>query len=352
LLNDPRKSFILSYQNYCDNSYFAMQKLDLVIGIELEFYLLDIKFLPIKDSEIVKNFITEINLIIANKIDFYVKYKNLEEDDNYKFSLIKELKQEKGLGQIEIVTFASNNIIALIDELYFLCKIIKIIANSQDFNITFKGQPFIDDCGSSLQFNLSFRYSLDIDVDNVQDRNIFIDNRLADNNFAKIIMQKTIINLLNYSNQSLIIMAPEENDYLRYDIEVNKKLYLLGKYNSPTRLCFGVDNRTAVIRLINNQESRNRIEYRIASANCNIYSACSALLLILAISGDDKKKKEGDNLLVNCNNINNFIIYGNAFLEQYQYLEDIISNIATAKIAFFKNDNIFYNFYKKNQLII
>lgn len=328
-----------------------MQKLDLVIGIELEFYLLDINFLPIKNIEIIDNFIIEINLIIANKVDFYVKYKNLEKDNNYKFSLIKELKQEKGVGQIEITTFASNNILALIDEVDFLCKIIKIIANSQAFNITFKGQPFIDDCGSSLQFNLSFRYSLDIDVDNIKDRNIFMDNRLVDNNFAKIIMQKAIIDLLNYTNQSLIIMAPEGNDYLRYDININKKLYLLGKYNSPTRLCFGVDNRTAAVRLITNQESQNRIEYRVASANSNIYNACSVLLLILTISSDDQKEKKNDNLLVNCNNINNFIIYGNAFLEQYQYLEGIINNIAAAEMAFFKDDNIFYNFYKKNQLI-
>jgi glutamine synthetase len=125
----------------------------------------------------------------------------------------------------------------------------------------------------------------------------------------------------------MLILAPKLQDYYRFDLELNKKLFYSKKYTAPVNLSFGFDNRSCAIRICKSTNSSNskRLEYRIASANADIYLSLSAILIALAYGLRTKKS-------------NYPMIYGNAFDEIYK-LESLLQNIDESQNYFHKKDN-------------
>ena len=125
----------------------------------------------------------------------------------------------------------------------------------------------------------------------------------------------------------MLILAPKIQDYHRFDLDLNKKLFHLKKYTAPVNLSFGTDNRSCAVRVCKSSNSPNskRLEYRIASADADIYLSLSAILNALAFGLSEKK--------------NNYsTIYGNAFDDIYR-VEKILKNIEEAQNYFYKKDN-------------
>jgi glutamine synthetase len=81
------------------------------------------------------------------------------------------------------------------------------------------------------------------------------------------------------------------------------------------------------VRICKSTQSPNskRLEYRIASADADIYLSLSAILNSLAFGLSQKKNYYST-------------IYGNAFDDIYQ-LEKILKNIDEAQKYFYQNDN-------------
>jgi len=267
------------------------------IGCELEFYLLDLD-LEIADSFLVDHFISELK-----KINF--------------LSAICEVKKERGQSQIEISTIAYDDLENLCNDLDYIKKLISETAKKLNSSLSFKGQPVDDDCGSSLQFNISLVNSLA--------NNIFLKNPKLINLFSSL--------LLDYTDEMLYLLAPNCDDYRRFDIEINKKLFDMGKFCAPINLSFGNDNRSCAIRIPKCEKIENtRIEYRIASASSNHWFGLSAILIALA------QAKHQKNLYPQ--------IFWNAFDEIYN-IKNFIKNFQLAKEKFFNKENKIFNYFNK-----
>lgn len=215
------------------------------IGIEIEFYLLNNYY----ENEFFEN----INdFCQKNKIDIF------------------GIEKERGTNQFEIKFQPYIDLIKLINDFENL-KIYLL----NNYNITFETLHFYDRPMSALQTNISI-------VDKNTNLNLFA--RVVENG------QKIESNLLEYSVAGLLFMnnlllklyINDYHDLLRFDLLINEKIQKNGYIPAPTFVSWGVNNRTAAIRipvptdLVNldnyeNEDNLNRrIEFRIPPANSNL----------------------------------------------------------------------------------
>ena len=252
-------------------------------GIELEFYITknhqQFEFEEIKKTGIIE----KIKNTLTKKFDnfFYIK-------------------KEQGLGQFEITSRKSSNQELITKNINQLKIILIRIAYEFNFEINLEAQPFLEDCGNALQINFSLEKN---------GKNQFIKNGENESE----IMLYSIAGILNQTNQLIKIAAPKKNDYLRYDLEINRKLFQNGKYCSPTKINWGYDNRTCLIRVAGKKYDKNRrIEYRLASNNTDIKKLINAIYNAaeLGISNETKPPEA---------------FYGNSFDKQYHVLKSLDS---------------------------
>jgi len=243
-------------------------KFRLMIGVEFEFYIVD----------------NDLRKLECNKLSHIINILN------YSFNC-NNFTKEQGGSQVELVLDATYNINELCYKLSFYKNRIKHILKQYNLYPVIEGQPFKDDCGSSLQLNFSLH--------NYNDD--YIDDKIIINNFCCKLLDAT-----SEINQFLFVKN-SQNSKLRFNKELNISLYKKGKFCAPINLSYGYDNRTCLVRIAksNINPKFQRIEYRGASCDANIR------LLIF-------------NLLKEINNINNNIaskyniIYGNAFDDIYK----------------------------------
>ena len=269
-----------SHQNFLKILSKNSDSHHLKIGCELEFFLLDKNNKKIFDNKIIDEFCKTIHG-----------------------------KREQGEGQVEIITNFTDNLLNLATEIEKIKNKIHYFAHQINCVACFESKPFIDDCGSALQFNISLH--------DEKNFNIFDEN----------LIEHCASGLLDSSHFMMLILAPKSQDYARFDLDLNRKLFQLKKYTAPVNLSFGGDNRSCAVRVCKSTQSPNskRLEYRIASADADIYLSLSAILNALAFGLSQKKNYYST-------------IYGNAFDDIYQ-LEKILKNIDEAQKYFYQNDN-------------
>lgn len=252
------------------------------IGLELEFYLMNKDGSRLENHSIVDDFILNLSELTKNQ------------------TLIYKIEKEQGVGQIEVKTSYHSDLLKVCEEIEEVKIISQKLAFEKKLIASFAAQPFLDDCGSALQFNISLH-----DKD---DKNLFIKKDQ--------VFLNTIAALLNFTDAILILLAPNSEDYLRFDEEVNRRLYKKGKYTAPVNLSYGANNRTCAIRVPVEKTSRQthcidyekRVEYRVAAANSDSYVAIFAILKVI-LSGIEK------NLIPTELGFDQ--IHGNAFDQQY-----------------------------------
>ncbi len=223
--------------------------------------------------------------------------------------MIYQVEKEQGVSQVEIKTSFTSDLTALCEELEAAKKFIKNFAKTKNLTASFAAQPFCDDCGSSLQFNISLHQD---------DKNIF--------EYDEQILKKVAAGLLDKTNEMMIFLAPKEADYARFSFVTNRNLFKQGKYTAPVNLSFGADNRTCAIR-IPQSKTNKRLEYRVAAADADPFLAISTILV--AIIFGIKFGQSGFEQ-----------IHGNAFDQQYQ-LKDFCKNLEEAQRYFLQDENIF-----------
>lgn len=272
------RSTELFYQKISKNSSFSQLK----IGCELEFFLLD------KDKKPLNN-LNEINI----------------------FCNLVGGKREQGDGQIELVFNFTDNLLYLASEIEKSKQEIINLAKQKNLIACFEGKPFEDDCGSSLQFNVTLH--------DYNGANIFYENNP--------LIDYCATGLLDLTNFMLPFISPDANDYRRFDLDNNKKLFKNHKYVAPVNLSLGNDNRSCAIRICKSYDNPNckRLEYRVASASCDAWLGISAIVLALEYGLKNHKSFYKT-------------IYGNAFDEIYR-LSKISSNHQEAIEIFFDKNN-------------
>lgn len=257
---------------------FESQNLQVRIGIELEFYLQK-ENLPANPHQV---------------FDFIEKLKS--SILNHDIDLL-EIEPEQGEGQIEIKTNPYIDIPKLCDDINH----IKQIAQKLDSNLqaNFSSLPNKNDCGNSMQINLSL----------IKDGE-FLFAKNGDKESKYLLW--SICGVLEKTRSMIEIFAPTSEDLQRFDLQINRNLHRLKKYTSPTNISWGYDNRSALIRVpASRKNDLRRIEYRLGCASCDINLAITHFLL--AVFEGIKMQKDPIKE-----------IYGNAFDEQYDYLERLV----------------------------
>lgn len=271
-----KEKILKKSQEFFSNSNSLIPK----IGCELEFFLLE------KDSR------KPADIAAVND-----------------FALMLNAEKEQGSAQIEIKTNFTSDLHALCEDLENRKKIVQYLAAQKNLLTNFAAQPFVDDCGNALQFSISLH--------DENDKNIFVTEENLLKNYASSLLTRT--------DEMMIFLAPQAEDYERFSLELNKNLFKKGKFTAPINLSFGADNRTCAIRVPStsrpSEKERKRLEYRIASASADPWLCISALLLAM----ENK----------NCQHEQ---IFGNAFDGQYK-LESFSKNLEEAEKNFWKEGN-------------
>ncbi len=268
--------------------FFGETSLICKIGIELEFYLTNSDQSQISQNQIVENFIADLTKQIPQN------------------STIYQIEKEQGQGQIEVKTAFNSDLLKVCRDILEIKSLAKDLAQQKNLVASFAAQPFVHDCGSALQFNISLH---DKDDNNI----LFSDEKF---------LAKVASSLLEMTDAMMIFLAPHSQDYVRFSHEINRNLFKKGKFIAPTNLSFGADNRTCAIRI---PAKSQRLEYRVAAANCEITLAMSAILLAIlsGIKNEINPQKQ---------------IHGNAFDEQYK-MKDFCQSFDEAKEKFFAEGN-------------
>lgn len=183
-----------------------------------------------------------------------------------------KLKKEKGLNQFEIDLPPSTNIINYIEQINNIKSEIAIIARKLGGSADLSAKPFPNDYGNSMHFHVNF----------------------VDSNISQEKLSQTIC---HYMLDSFLVLAPHQNDYLRFD----------KNFMAPINVSFGNNNRTVALRIPD--LFPKRLEYRLANPLTNCYIAIFTIFnsIFLGLKFPDQ-----------VNNLEK--IYGNAFDQQYSLI--------------------------------
>lgn len=231
--------------------------------------------------------------VIGVEIEFYLTSICDNLQDHFK-DIDGEIIKEEGFNQFEIVINHSKNIFTVIEEIKQIKEILKYKAN-------FSAKPFLNEPGSALHIH--------INLEDLQHNNVFIKREEQESD----IFLYSIGGLCSTMEESTLLFAPYENAYLRY-----KAL----SYESPSKICWGYNNRSAALRIPVDSPQNRRIEHRVSCADsCPEEVICGIFFGIL--KGIKEKILPPEQ------------VYGNAYLDQYD-LPYIPQTLEEAKDKFFK----------------
>ncbi|MBV8800353.1 MAG: glutamine synthetase [Alphaproteobacteria bacterium] len=142
------------------------------------------------------------------------------------------------------------------DHAVLLQQIVKAAARQNGFGATFMAKPYADRAGSGLHIHLSL-------LDR-SGRNVF-DNGSAE---GSVQLRHAIGGLQAAMAESMALFAPSVNSYRRFQPDMF----------APVNRRWGVNNRSAGIRVPAGPSEARRIEHRVAGADANPYLALAAVL--------------------------------------------------------------------------
>lgn len=164
--------------------------------------------------------------------------------------------RENGAGQYEINLRHVADPCAAADHAVLLKRIVKGMAIRHGLRATFMAKPDGARSGSGMHIHVSL-------VDG-NGRPAFAEADGA----PTAMLYHGVAGLLNRLSETMLCLAPHANSYRRF------------RANSlaPTHLKWGIDDRSAAIRVIVGGASATRIEQRIAGADCNPYLVVATTL--------------------------------------------------------------------------
>ena len=171
---------------------------------------------------------------------------------------IDTVTSELGTGQFEITFQPKSDLITLAEDILIFKYMVKGLAKSHGIRASFMAKPLSNEAGNGMHVHASLL--------NGKGENLFHDDE-ADG--AKR-LQQAVAGIMASMRDSTLILAPNSNSYRR----------LVPSSHAPTKICWGMDNRTASIRIPASPAVARRLEYRSAGADANPY-----LLLAVMAAG-------------------------------------------------------------------
>jgi glutamine synthetase len=169
---------------------------------------------------------------------------------------VSAVSKEYSPGQFEANLRHQTNVLAASDHAIFLRQIVRNAALSQNFQATFMAKPYARGLGSGQHVHLSLRDS--------QGANVF-DNGTAQ---GSDLLRYAAGGLAALMPESMAFFAPNPNAYRRFQPDMF----------APVNRRWGINNRSAGLRVPTGPASARRIEHRCAGADANPYLVMAAIL--------------------------------------------------------------------------
>jgi glutamine synthetase len=241
---------------------FASLKLTPVCALELEFYLIDRERdatgapqPPLDPRSGLRE--TTASVYGIEDLDRYEAFLSaLTAAAKVQNIPVSATSKEYAPGQFEANLRHQADACLAADHAIFLKQIVKAAARASGFEASFMAKPYIDRAGTGLHIHLSL---LD-----EKGRNIF-DNGTPEGSEA---LRHVIAGLQTLMPESMALFAPNRNSYRRFQPDMF----------APVNRRWGVNNRSAGLRVPVGPGEARRIEHRVAGADANPYFALAAVL--------------------------------------------------------------------------
>ena len=241
---------------------FAELKLTPVAALELEFYLIDpardargAPLPPVSPRDGVRE--TSPSVYSIDALDRYAGFLNaLNEAAQAHNVPLSATSKEYAPGQFEANLKHQTDARGGADHAVFLKQIVKAAARAQGFEATFMAKPYPDHVGSGLHIHLSM-------LDETG-RNIFDDGSEAGSER----LRHAVGGMQALMPESMALFAPNVNSYRRFQPDMF----------APVNSKWGVNNRSAGLRIPVGPGEARRIEHRVSGADANPYFALAAVL--------------------------------------------------------------------------
>ncbi|ENV66166.1 glutamine synthetase [Acinetobacter junii] len=221
------------------------------IAAELEFYLQPLS------QESLKSAIPKQCFDLNPHADIQAVLDEIEMIAQIQGIHITGIVSESSSDQYEINLPHGTDILKLCDQILMLKRSIKQVANKHGFKANFLAKPDLHKAGSGMHFHMSL-----LDANK---HNIF---SCSERDFAKPLLN-VISGLIHFMPDSMAILAPNFNSYRRFK---------LGQH-VPLEANWGWNNRNVALRIPCADSENQRIEYRVAGADCNPYLAVAIILM-------------------------------------------------------------------------
>ncbi len=170
---------------------------------------------------------------------------------------IDTLSHEAGAAQIE-VNFNHGDPLEVADQAFLFKRTAREVAMRHGVYATFMAQPMQTEPGSAMHIHQSV-------VDSVTGKNIFS----TDEGHDTKLFRHYVSGLQRYLPSCLPLFAPNVNSYRRFGHK---------ETDSPINVEWGLDNRTAGLRVPVSKPENRRVENRLPGADGNPYLAITATL--------------------------------------------------------------------------
>jgi glutamine synthetase len=193
-------------------------------------------------------FLDNFNIIpvLGCELEFYSK---IPEQKLHK-SISNEISAEEGDGQFELKFSPVKSPLKLVENIEATKRDLQDIA-------IFSATPYVDQPSSGMHIHINF---LDAEQNNIYIRT---------NSKTPKALAYSIGGLLNTMEESCVFFAPTQNSYQRF---TNPSM------TAPSKISWGINNRTAAIRITPMEKGPRRIECRIASSNAEPAKVIAAIL--------------------------------------------------------------------------
>ena len=254
---------------------FKAAKLTPVVATELEFYLID----PVRSAlDPVRPPNTRDGrwhtgqtqvLSISELQDFEEVFHGISTAARAQNVPADTTLRENGPGQYEINLNHVPDALAAADYAVLLKRIVKGVARANDLDATFMAKPYGMQAGSGMHVQFS--------ILNDKGENIYVGK-----DGPSDALFHSVGGLLENMGESMAIFAPHQNSYRR----------LRPSEHAPTYASWGIDNRSAAVRVITASKPATRIEHRVAGSDTNPYLVL-AMILSAALAGMKEKLSPG-----------------------------------------------------------
>lgn len=163
---------------------------------------------------------------------------------------------EAGPGQFELNLLHRADALAAADDVMLMRRLVRTLARVHGLGATFMAKPYGEASGSGMHIHAS--------VLDAKGRNVLGKPEGGPSDT----LLHAVTGLLGAMPETMLAFAPNFNSFRRFRPDAH----------APVSAGWGIDDRSAAIRVINADARSTRIEHRISGADANAYIATAAML--------------------------------------------------------------------------